>query len=352
MDKISIIIPAYNVEKYLNQSLDSVLRQTYKNLEIIIVNDGSKDSTGKIANEYAKLDGRIKVIHQPNQGLPTARNVGMEIATGKYIMFLDSDDFYEDNSCEVLYNEIKKHDADYVVGNYIHTTSDGIKWEKPLFDVDIYDNFKLSINDFQKSFFVMNSVVWNKIFKKEFIEKHNLRFIPRTIAEDAIFSTYCYVHTDKGYYIKDVVYNYRQNQANASISTNCNMDYFINLNGAYKLIFENFNSTNNIGFYRFFYARIMPYLLCKIIDTDSLKTDEEVIEVLKMLGWFFKQKEEYNVAVVNERLLKIVEHINSEEYESAVEEIKKTKAYRKGISAVEGEKMYAPSKELYKKMSE
>ena len=352
MDTISIIIPAYNVEKYIRQSLDSVLRQTYRNLEIIIVDDGSKDSTGEIADEYSKKDSRIKVIHQPNQGLPTARNVGMEIATGKYIMFLDSDDFYEDNSCEVLYNEIKKHDADYVIGNYIHTTFDGTKWEKPLFDTNKYDNFKLSINDYKKSFFVMNSVVWNKIFKKKFIEKNHLRFIPRTIAEDAIFSTYCYVHTDKGYYINDVVYNYRQNQANASISTNCNMDYFINLNGAYKMIFENFNSTNTIGFYRFFYARIMPYLLCKIIDTDSLTTDEELVEVIKMLGWFFKQKEEYNVAVINKRLGKLVNSINAEDYENVVKEVKEIKQYRKSISPVEGEKMYAPSPKLFEQMSE
>lgn len=352
MDKISIIIPAYNVEKFIHQSIDSVLRQTYKNLEIIIIDDGSKDSTGKIADEYSKKDARIIVIHQPNQGLPTARNVGLEIATGKYVMFLDSDDFYEDNSCEVLYNEIKKQDADYVTGNYIHVTHDGVKWEKPLFDVDVYNNFKLSIEDYQKSFFVMNSVVWNKIFKKEFLEKYKLRFIPRTIAEDAIFSTFCYVHTDKGYYIKDVVYNYRQNAENASISTNCTMDYFINLNGAYKLIFDNFESTNNIGFYRFFYARIMPYLLCKIIDTNSLETEEQVIDVLKILGWFFAQKDEYNVAVINDRLLRIVNYINSHDYEKAVKEINLTKEYRKSISAVEGEKMYAPSKELYKRMSE
>ena len=207
------------------------------------------------------------------------------------------------------------------------------------------------LEDYKKSFFVMNSVVWNKIFKKKFIEKHHLRFIPRTIAEDAIFSTYCYVHTDKGYYINDVVYNYRQNQANASISTNCDKAYFTNLNGAYKLIFDNFDSTNTIGFYRFFYARIMPYLLCKIIDTNSLETKDDLIEVLKMLGWFFKQKEEYNVAVVNEKLLKLVDDINLGDYETAVKEIEEIKEYRKSISAVEGDKMYAPCKELYEKMN-
>lgn len=266
-------------------------------------------------------------------------------------MFIDSDDFYELNSCEVLYNEIERTQADFVTGNYIHVTHDGKKWENPLFDPNIYDNFKLKIDDYKKSFFVMNSVVWNKIFRRDFIEGHKLRFVPKAIAEDAIFSTYCYVHTDNAYFINDVVYNYRQNEENVSISTNCTKNYFERLNESYKLIFNNFDSTNNLGFYRFFYARIMPYLLCKIIDTNALN-EEETIEVLKLLNWFFKQKDLYNVAVINERLNKIVEDINNGQYSLALAKIKETKQYRNSISDVEREKMYAPNEELYKRMSE
>jgi len=347
METISVIIPIYNVEKFLKQGINSVLNQTYTNLEIILVDDGSKDLSPQICDEYSKLDKRIKVIHKENGGLSTARNAGLDIATGKYIMFLDADDTFEPNSCEVLYKEIEKRDADFVTGNYIHMTYDGVKWENPLFDINIYDNFELSINDYQKSFFVMNSVVWNKIFKRDFIEKHNLRFIPKALAEDAIFSTYCYVHTNKAYYIKDVVYNYRQNEPNKSISTNCTKAYFERINEAYKLIFNNFESTGNLGFYRFFYARIMPYLLCKIIDTDSLN-DSETIEVLKTLKWFFKQKDLYDVVVINAKLAAIVEDINTGNYNQALNRIKETKEYRKKLSDVAREKMYAPNKELYK----
>lgn len=348
MEKISIIIPVYNVEKFLKQSVESAINQTYKNLEIILVDDGAKDSSGKMCDEYKKKDERIKVVHKENGGLSTARNAGLDVATGKYIMFLDADDFFEPNSCEVLYNEIEKLEADYVIGNYIHVTYDGIKWENPLFN---NDSFKLSLQDFAKSFFVMNSVVWNKIFRRDFIEKYNLRFIPKAIAEDAIFSTFCYVHSDKGYYINDVVYNYRQNQENVSISTNCTKYYFEKLNESYKLIFDNFDSTQNIGFYRFFYARIMPYLLCKIIDTNAL-SEEETKYVLEMLSWFFKQKDLYNVVVINEKLNEIVEYINTGDYNKAFEKIKETKKYRQSISDVKKEKMYAPSEELYKKMSQ
>lgn len=90
--KISIIIPIYNVEKYLKRCIDSIVNQTYKNTEIILVNDGSPDNCGEICDEYAKIDSRIKVIHKENGGLSSARNAGIDISSGEYIMFVDSDD--------------------------------------------------------------------------------------------------------------------------------------------------------------------------------------------------------------------------------------------------------------------
>ena len=112
--KISIVVPMYNVEKYLPECVDKLLDQTYKNLEIILVDDGSPDNCGKIADDYAKKDERVKVIHKPNGGLSDARNVGMDVATGEYLMFTDSDDFLFPSACEVLVNKIEKENADYV----------------------------------------------------------------------------------------------------------------------------------------------------------------------------------------------------------------------------------------------
>lgn len=122
---ISVIVPVYNVEKFLENSVKSITEQTYKNLEIILVDDGSKDNSGNMCEELAKNDSIIKVVHKENGGLSSARNAGLNVATGKYIMFIDSDDFYELNSCEVLYNEIERTQADFVTGNYIHVTHDG-----------------------------------------------------------------------------------------------------------------------------------------------------------------------------------------------------------------------------------
>ena len=225
MDKVTVIIPIYNVEKYLREAIDSAINQTYKNLEIILVDDGSTDKSGEICDEYIKVDNRIKVIHKKNGGLSDARNAGLDSCTGKYIMFLDSDDFLEPDAVENMYNEIVEKDADYVIGNYINATEEGEKWEKPVFDLEKYKPFKLSIHDYMNSFFIMNSSVCNKIFKKEFIDKLNLRFIVGLPAEDAIFTTYCFIKSEKVYYIPNLVFNYRQRKG-GSISSSCSKSYF------------------------------------------------------------------------------------------------------------------------------
>lgn len=112
MEKISVIMPAYGVEKYIAKSIESVLNQTYKNLELIIVDDESPDNSGKIADEYAAKDDRVKVIHKKNGGVASARNAALDIASGDYITFIDSDDFADTHQYEVLYNLIKKYNVD------------------------------------------------------------------------------------------------------------------------------------------------------------------------------------------------------------------------------------------------
>lgn len=114
MDKISVIVPVYNVEDYLEECINSILGQTYKNLEIILVDDGSTDNSSKICDIYEKKDKRIKVIHKENGGLSSARNEGLKYRTGEYISFVDSDDFIDKTMYEKLYSAIKKYDADVV----------------------------------------------------------------------------------------------------------------------------------------------------------------------------------------------------------------------------------------------
>ena len=133
-DKISVIVPVYNVENYLVQCVESIINQTYKKLEIILVDDGSTDNSGKICDELQTKDERIKVIHKINGGLPDARNAGLDIATGEFLMFSDSDDLLFDNACELMLNKIVAENADYVIGNYINCQEDGTLWENPVFN--------------------------------------------------------------------------------------------------------------------------------------------------------------------------------------------------------------------------
>lgn len=348
MEKVTVIIPIYNVEKYLKETIESAINQTYKNIEIILVDDGSIDESGKICDTYQKKDERIKVIHKINGGLSDARNAGLEIATGKYLMFLDGDDFLELDAVENMVNEIIDKNADYVIGNYINATEEGEKWEKVIFDLEKYKPFKLSINDYINSFFVMNSSVCNKIFKKEFIDKLNLKFITGLPAEDAIFTTYCFIKAEKVYYTPCVVFNYRQRK-NGSISSSCTAQYFEGINKAYKIIYENFKNNNHIGYYRFFYAKSMNYIIYKFIDSNLLE-DEERKRILKEMLWFYKLTNELNIPTCQKSVEKIIQKVIDGNMECALEYCSILKEARTYMTMQEKEKMSKPNAEMYNKL--
>lgn len=124
-EQISVIIPIYNVEKYLSDCVESVLKQTYTDLEIILVDDGSQDASGQICDDYAKQDSRVQVIHKKNGGLSSARNAGIDQATGQYFFFLDSDDWIAENALELLYKEIKSTGSDLALCNMQYVDEQG-----------------------------------------------------------------------------------------------------------------------------------------------------------------------------------------------------------------------------------
>ena len=117
-DKITVIVPVYNVESYLRKCLDSIIAQTYKNIEIVVVNDGSTDASGEICKEFSEMDHRIIYIEQENAGISAARNTGLNNMSGNYVTFVDSDDWIESNYVETLYKKITEYQADIAVGNY------------------------------------------------------------------------------------------------------------------------------------------------------------------------------------------------------------------------------------------
>jgi len=202
---VSVIVPVYKVEKYLHRCLDSILAQSYKNLEIILVDDGSPDNSGAICDEYAQKDSRIKVIHKQNGGLSSARNAGLEIATGSYISFVDSDDWLDFKFIETLRNAMIETDVDMTACAFCRTKGDIAKRNKFERNSKIVKDRYFAVFD-EKSY---AGYACNKLFKKEIIEKYNLRFDEKIFNGEDFPFTLEYVHnSQKTSYINQDLYFY------------------------------------------------------------------------------------------------------------------------------------------------
>lgn len=179
MPKISLITPVYNVENYLPKCLDSILNQTFSDFEVFVVDDGSTDSSGAIADRYAKKDPRIKVIHKENGGAPSARNAGIEKATGDYLYFPDSDDWLSSDYLEDLYSTAVKTGADLVISGYTMEYYESNK--RQTYKVTTKDRFfdgKNTVRNNLHGYFdnMMMAVPWNKLYSAKHIKDNNLRF--------------------------------------------------------------------------------------------------------------------------------------------------------------------------------
>lgn len=215
---ISVIVPVYNVEKYLRQCLDSLLQQSYRDLEIIMVDDGSQDSSGEICEEYAAKDSRIKVIHKQNEGLGFARNSGLEISTGKYVTFIDSDDVAECDLVEQLMKEVVDKDVDTCIGGFKRIAEDG----KVVFQ-ESYAREAFSGNDVYNKLFArmlgsapdahdaIRMSVWNVLYSMDIIRKHNIRFPSERvfISEDIVWDSEYYRYAQAVSVIGSTAYHYR-----------------------------------------------------------------------------------------------------------------------------------------------
>ena len=190
MPKVSIIIPIYNTEKYLSKCLDSVINQTLKDIEIICVNDCSPDNSLSILKKYASKDDRIKIINNEiNRNLGMARNIAMEAAKSDYIMFLDSDDWYEENACEEAYNQIVKYNNDFVMFGfrYLNETTQVWRIGDKIKDFDyLIGKSSITLKDLTKPF-LNGGVCWNKIYNKKFLIDNKILF-PEGYHEDGEFT--------------------------------------------------------------------------------------------------------------------------------------------------------------------
>ena len=210
--KVSVIVPIYKVEPYLRRAVDSILHQTYHNLEIILVDDGSPDQCGKICDDYAKEDNRISVIHKENGGLSDARNAGLDAAGGEYIVFVDSDDFIAEDYIETLMQCLKKYDADVAMCSYAVT--DSVGYDDSIFKaaqddtVEVCDRRELlnnlyDANHKDATYFIVS---WNKIYKASLWK--DVRFPKGRIHEDEATTYKIYDRAEKGVYLHRPLYGY------------------------------------------------------------------------------------------------------------------------------------------------
>lgn len=229
--KISVIIPVYNVEKYIDQCIESVLIQTYKNIEVVLIDDGSPDNCGKILDEYALKDTRIIVIHNSNGGLSSARNTGIKVATGDYLTFLDSDDYWDDKTAiESLVNQLGEFKSDVISWGYKKFYEEKMIFKEVAMGLKHTTVMNLNKEDALISMIKHNCYIasaWNKLVNRELFEKNDLFFIKDIFSEDIDWCARLAVHANSFDILNNNFYVYRQRDG--SITKTINENNIINL---------------------------------------------------------------------------------------------------------------------------
>ncbi len=223
MPEISVIVPVYNVEKYIRKCLDSIINQTFKDIEIICVNDGSTDKSREILTEYQKKDSRIKIIDKKNGGLSSARNAGLKAAQGKFISFIDSDDWAEKTMLEKLYNNITALNSDIsicAVHQYDETKqeiNDSSKYFTLGFFDETFDNKAFTYKDVKPFIMDVCVMAWNKLYRKSLIEECRAEFPDGLIWEDGPFFFSIFFKAEGVSIVRDFLYYYRINRKGSII---------------------------------------------------------------------------------------------------------------------------------------
>lgn len=318
--KISIIIPVYNVEKYIRQCIDSVLDQTFKDFELILVDDGSTDNSGEILDEYGKKDSRVIAIHKKNEGCPAARNDGLKAGQGDYIYLMDSDDYLEPDTLEAMYESAVKNDADVVIADHYEFKQDGQQKVVRLFSKEFVTDDPKIISDLQNTvlyycyspYFTPESkglglaAPWTKLVRSELILNNNLLFDPdvKGIFDDGLFALNVFEYAKKVTYIQKLTYHYRILPGSLIHRYNKNR---IQINEIIFKKIRDFQSRNNKNedFKNAYYARVVLYLsnLCNVYFLNK----EYEGSPQKSLREFFKtvKSEPYHEAIRNVDLSKL-----------------------------------------------
>lgn len=222
---VSIIVPVYGVEQYLDKSVECLVSQTYKNIEIILVDDGSKDMSGILCDHWKSKDTRIKVVHQDNQGLAGARNTGISMSTGEFVLFVDSDDYVEKDFVELLLRACIENHCQIAISNYNIVDSDTLRvvasGEQRGISYVWTPMETLMHREFDPQFFI-GTIVWNKMFARTVIEC--MHFPVGKLYEDTVYTYDAITKAEKIAYIDKPLYNYRANRAGSILNSGIKYD--------------------------------------------------------------------------------------------------------------------------------
>ena len=273
--KISIVVPVYNVEKYLDKCINSILNQTLSEFELILIDDGSKDSSGLICDKYAESDKRIKVIHKSNGGISSARNVGLDVAKGKYIGFVDSDDWIERDMYELLYNICEDNNCD------IANCSSIIHYEQKTV---INGGHSLIIHNREEAMKTMlegtlyDEVVWTKLINREILD--GIRFTEGIVYEDTYFTYRLIDKAQKVGCIGEPKYHYikRQKGIMNLAKKDLNIDWVLIYNEMYKFFRKNYINLSELVANKL--ANHAMYILKNISNSYDLKKYKNKYEIV------------------------------------------------------------------------
>lgn len=222
--KVSVIVPVYNVRKYLARCLDSIIVQSLKDIEIICVNDGSTDGSDKVLEQYAQKDSRIRIVNRENGGLSAARNTGMPYARGKYIGFVDSDDYIDPSMYELMYYNAEHYQSQMVIcaTHKLDDTTGIVFDDDPYYTLGYFpkelDNRVFTHHDTKEFFQDFCVMAWNKLYLRSYLEEKQARFPDGYIFEDGPFFTDIYFEMDRVTIVRDFLYYYRVNRANSIVA--------------------------------------------------------------------------------------------------------------------------------------
>lgn len=260
---ISVCIVIYNIAEYLDRAIQSAINQTYKNLEILLIDDGSTDGCDQICDKYAALDSRVRVIHKPNGGVSSARNAAILNATGEYFTFLDGDDYIEPNMYETMLSALWKEDVDMVVCRYRQVDKEGVISDGSTEDAYIFEGYELLetfLREDEK--YTIQNAPWNKLYKRSLIGE--LRF-PDGIYEDALYTPMLLAKVNKSVYIDWALYNYvRDRQTSIMHKAVVNSHIFSELIPNYYKRSQFIKETGRDDLYRladyFLYKRLLIFI--------------------------------------------------------------------------------------------